>query len=82
MLAGAGLQLLGGLFVKALDGSEFVPIDRARSPRRWQTLPMRAVAPPSRRHRAHREELGALGELLLAPLGLFILRHDVDIPAG
>ena len=48
-LAGAGLQLLGGVLVEAVDRGELVERRRRRPPRAWRSPRRPAAAPPSRR---------------------------------
>jgi hypothetical protein len=82
ILAGAGLDLRGGVFVEAFDGGQFAGSTKATSSTRGEAFRSEQLADDFVDIERFHEQRGTLDEFLLATLGFFLLGQDVDIPAG
>ena len=76
------LDLVGGVLVEALDVGDLAGIDVGHLLHRLEALGGEQLGDHLVDVERLHEELRALGELLLPPLGLLLLGEDVDIPAG
>src|SRR5262245_55571966 len=76
------LELACGFFIEAFDGSELFLIDHRQFVDRAKAF--RSKELPDHFVEVERldENLGAIFELGLAPLGLFLLGQNIDVPAG
>src|SRR6478672_789332 len=81
-VAGAGLQLLGRLLVKAFDVRDFVRFDEGQILDRGESFGDQQLGDDLIHVQGFLEQGGALAELALAALGVLALGDDVDLPAG
>ena len=82
IVAGAGLELLGGVLVEALDGGDLVGVDIGDVLDGGEAFGDQQLGDDLVDVQGFLEQRGALGELALAPLALLAFGHDVDLPAG
>src|SRR5579871_3560549 len=82
VFAGARLQLLGRLLAEALDGGDFGRVHIGHVFDGGEALGDQQLGDHLVDVERLLEQLGPLGELALAPLGILALGHDVDLPAG
>ena len=82
MLAGAGLQFLGGVFVEALDLRDLVGFDEGQVLDRGEAFGDQQLGDRLVHVQGFLEQGGPLGELALATLAVLRLGDDVDLPAG
>ncbi len=82
MLAGAGLQFLGGVFVETLDLRDLVRLDEGQVLDRGEAFGDEQLGDRLVHVQGFLEQGGALAEFLLATLGVLRLGDDVDLPAG
>src|SRR5690606_33634027 len=81
-VAGPGLDLLGGVLVKALDGGDFRGVAVGHVLDRGDAVGDQQLGDDLVHVQGFLEQGGALGELALTALALLALGHDVDLPAG